>query len=120
MRRVWFPGGCVLLAMVLLVGWQLASWELVKMEFQEYLVDLAAQAGMRIGLPQPSSEEEVRSTIVSDAQKYGIQLDPAQVTYERTGSKLTPPLLRLTAAYQVPVKLPGFTFMLHFNIYSKK
>jgi hypothetical protein len=119
MRQILFLLGLLLLAVAAVVGWQLASWELVKLEFQEDLVDLASQAGTRIGMTEPSTPDEVRGAIVDDAHKYGIQIDPAQVAVVRTGT-ITPPWLRIAAAYQVPVKLPGLSFTLHFAITSAK
>jgi hypothetical protein len=120
MRKLLFQFiGLILVAVVAIIGWQIASWELAKLELQEDLVDLASQAGTRIGMTEPSTPEEVRGAIVDDAHKYGIQLDPAQVTVARTGT-LAPPWLHIAAAYEAPVKLPGFWFMLHFTITSAK
>jgi hypothetical protein len=120
MRKLLFQFiGLVLVAVIVIVGWQIASWELAKLELQEDLVDLASQAGTRIGMTEPSTPDEVRSAIVDDAHKYGIQLDPAQVNVVRTGT-LAPPWLRIATAYQVPVKLPGVSFSLHYAITSAK
>jgi hypothetical protein len=95
------------------VVWQFAAPELANIEFQDDLHDLSAQAGSRIGLSRPPSDEEIRNSIVRKAEKYDIALDPQHVTVKRSGSDQAPTFF-LAVDYTVPVQLPGYTYTLHF------
>lgn len=74
---------------------------------------MASQGAVRIGLARPETDDEIRSDIIRNAKEYGIQLEPNQVTVQRTGPA-DAPALYLAADYKVPVKLPGYSFALHF------
>ena len=83
--------GTAVLAVALIAGWRIASCELANIEFRGELRDLAAQTGAKIGLNSFSTDEELRDAVIREAKKYEIQLEPEQVTVERTG---TPPASR--------------------------
>jgi hypothetical protein len=111
--------GLAVLALAIVAGWQIASYELANLELHEDLVDLAAQAGARIGLVSFSTDEELRDAVIRKAKSHEIQLEPAQVTVQRTGAAIAP-IIYLVADYKVRVKLLGCSFTLHFNPSSAK
>jgi len=111
--------GIAVLVLVMMVGWQIASWELANLNLQEEMRDMASQAGVRIGFVVPSSDEDLRGAIIRKAKAHGIDLEPAQVTVRRTTSGQTS-TLHLAADYTVPVNLAIFSFRLHFTPSSDK
>ncbi len=106
--------GLAVLAMAVVAGWPIAWCELANLELREDLRDIAAQNAVRIGLAPPSTDEYLRSTVVRAAKEHEIQLEPEQVTLHRTGTAEAP-ILYLAADYNVHVKLPGYSFTLHFT-----
>ncbi len=106
--------GLAVLGLVIIGGWQIASCELANLELHEELHDLAAQTGAYIGLNPFNTDEDFRNAIIRAAKRHEIQLEPEQVTVERTGS---PPkqIIFLAADYKARVTLPGFPFTLHFH-----
>jgi len=119
MGRVKLILGLAVLALGIIAGWQIASCELANLEFHGELVDLAAQGGARIGLLSFNTDEELRDAVISKAKTHKIQLEPAQVTVERTGTGPTQ-IIYLAADYKTRVTLPGFSFTLHFHPSSAK
>jgi hypothetical protein len=106
--------GLAVLVLVVVVGWPLASSELSYFELRADLRDIASQNAVRIGLAPASTDEEIRATVVRAARKYEIPLGPEQVTLEHTGTA-EDPTLYLAANYDVRVKLPWYSFALHFT-----
>lgn len=102
------------LTLAIIAGWQIGSCELANFELHDDLRDLAPQRSARIGLAQPSSDGEIRNTIIRYAEGYGIHLEPDQVTVRRSGPAQEP-VFYLAADYRAPVKLPGYSFTLHFT-----
>jgi len=119
MGKVKFILALAILALAIIAGWQIASCELDNLGFHEDLRDLAAQGGARIGLLSFSSDEELRDDVVRKAKKRGIQVEPEQVTVERTGT-LPAQTIYLAVEYKTRVKLPGCSFTLHFHASSAK
>jgi len=119
MRKVKLILGLAVLAFAGVAGWQIASCELANSELREDMRDLAAQVGTRIGLTPQSTDEDFRRAVVRKAQEHEIQLEPEQVTVERTGTD-DAPIIYLAADYKVRVKLPGFSFTFHFTPSSAK
>ena len=111
--------GLAVLGLVIIGGWQIASCELANLELHEELHDLAAQTGAYIGLNPFNTDEDFRNAIIRAAKRHEIQLEPEQVTVERTG---TPPkqIIYLAADYKARVALPGWSFTLHFHPSSAK
>ena len=107
-----------LVALLVSTAWQIVSWELAFYELQDDLKDVAAQNGARIGLETPSSDDDLRDTIVRKASDHGIRLDPVQVIVRRSGTPEAP-VVYLTASYKVRVVLPGYTFLVHFKPTSR-
>ena len=67
-------------------GYQIAACELVSIELQDEMQDLASQLGTRIGASAPSGEEELCQAVIHKAEAHNIQLEPSQVTVEHMGS----------------------------------
>ena len=106
--------GLAVLALAVAAGWPIASCELANLELRADLRDIAAQNAARIGLASPSTDEDLRRTVVRAAKEYEIQLEPEQVILHRTGTAEAP-ILYLAVDYNVLVKLPGYSFTLHFT-----
>lgn len=106
--------GLAVLALAVIAGWQITSCELANLGLREDMRDLAAQVGSRIGLPPQSTDEDFRRAVIHKAQEREIQLEPGQVTVQRTGSDEAP-IIYLAADYKVRVKLIGFSLTFHFT-----
>jgi hypothetical protein len=106
--------GIAIVVAVVMVGWDFLEPEITNIIFQDELHDLAAQAGARVGLLVPSSDEELRNAVIRRAAGHEIPLEPKQVTVRRTGIPESP-VLYLAVNYTVPVNLPGYSFKLHFS-----
>src|SRR5438046_3697898 len=111
--------GLAVLSLAGVVGWRIASCELANIELREDMRDLAAQVGSRIGLTPQSTDEDFRRAVVRKAEEHEIQLEPEQVTVQRTGTDEAP-IIYLAADYKVRVKLLGFSFTFHFTPSSAK
>lgn len=106
--------GLAILALAILAGWQIVSCELANAELTEALRDLSSQTGAYIGLGSFKTDEEFRDAIIREAKGHGIQLEPQQVTVQRTGTAQAP-IMFLAADYKARVTLPGCSFTLHFH-----
>ncbi len=101
------------------VGWQIASCEIANLELQTDMRDIAAQIASRIGLEPPNSDEDLRNAVIHKAEEHDIQLEPAQVTVQRTASGKTS-AINLAADYKARVNLVLYSFTLHFTPTSAK
>jgi hypothetical protein len=106
--------GIGLFVLVCNLGWQIGASELASIELRDDMRDLTSQIGGRIGLLNAKSDDDFRNAILSKAQKYDIRLEPEQITVQRSGEGLAARVY-LAAAYNVPIRIPGFAFQLHFN-----
>jgi hypothetical protein len=106
--------GLAVLALAAIAGWQMASCELANLGLREDLRDIASQAGAYIGLVSFNSDEDFRNAVVRAAQAHEIQLEPEQVTVQRTGT-VPNQSIYLAVDYKARVKLPGFSISLHFH-----
>ena len=106
--------GLAVLATAVIAGGPIASCELANLELREDLRDIAAQNAARIGLAPPSTDEDLRNTVVRAAKQHEIQLEPEQVILHRTGTAEAP-ILYLAADYDVRLKLLGYSFTLHLT-----
>jgi hypothetical protein len=110
------------LALIILAGsaaWQVAAWEIANMNLQEDIRDMASQAGARVGVVVPNTDEDENRAVIRKAKEHGIDLTPDQVTVRRTTSGPTSTVY-LAADYTVPVKLLAFSFRLHFTPSTEK
>jgi hypothetical protein len=111
--------GLAVLVLAIIAGWRITSCVLANLGLHGDLVDLAAQAGARIGLVSFSTDDELRDAVIRKAKSHEIQLQPEQVTVQRTGTAIAP-IIYLVADYKVRVTLLGCSFTLHFNTSSAK
>jgi hypothetical protein len=119
MRKATLILGLTVLALAIIAGWQITLCELANLELQQDMRDLAAQIGSRIGLTPQSTDEDFRSAVIRKAEEHEIQLEPGQVTVQRSGPD-DAPIIFLAADYKVRVKLLGFAFTFHFTPSSAK
>jgi hypothetical protein len=106
--------GLAILGLAAVAGWQIGSCELANIELQADLRDIAAQGGSRIGLEALNSDDDLRNSVIHKAGEHDIQLEPAQVTVQRTGSGKTL-VIYLAADYKAPVNLFLYSFSFHFT-----
>jgi hypothetical protein len=111
--------GLAILGLAVVAGWQIASCELANIELQADLRDIAAQGGSRIGLEALHSDDDLRNAVIHKAKEYDIQLEPAQVTVQRTGGDKSW-VISLAADYKARVNLVLYSFSLHFTPSSAK
>lgn len=107
------------LVLALMAGWQITSWELVNINFQDELQDMGSLAGAHMGVVVPLSDEEMVGAVIHKAEEHGIQLRSDQITVQRIGSgeKST---MYIAADYRVPVRLLFLSFSLHFTPTSRR
>jgi hypothetical protein len=94
--------------------WQISACELANYELKDDMQDMAAQLGLRVGLSEVPSDDELRDAVVSKAAKYGISLVPTQVTLLRDGYGKNAHMY-FAADYSVSINLPGYSFDMHFT-----
>jgi len=114
MSKVKIVLGFLLLTFVVTIGWQIGSCEIANVEIRDDLHDLASQLSSRIGLTQAPTDEELRNTIIRRAKRYGVELQPSQITVEHSGSG-EHASVQLSADYTVPIRMPGFALIFHFT-----
>jgi hypothetical protein len=119
MKRLAWITGSVALALVVSVGWQIAAAQIADRQLREDLRDMASQGGAQIGLLEFESIDDSRDAVIRVAKQHGIALAPNQVTVRRTGAGVAA-VTYLGAEYTEPVKLPGFSFDLHFTATSDR
>lgn len=119
MRKVKLLLGLAVLALAVIAGWRIASCELASLQLHDDLRDLAAQTGAYIGLNSFNTDEDFRNAVIRAAKRYEIQLEPEQVTVQRTGTAQVP-IIYLAADYNARVTFGGFSFTLHFHPSSAK
>lgn len=116
MRKVIIVLSLALLAIAATAGWQYGDCRLANEELRDDMQDMSAQLGSRIGFRGPMSDEDYRQAVLRRADKYGIDLDPGQITVRRVGPEGKQ--LYLAADYTRLVHLAGLTFTLHFTPHS--
>ncbi len=111
--------GLAVLILAIAAAWPIASSEVANIQLHEDLRDLAAQGGARIGLSAPSSDDDLRNTILREANQHGIELEPGEITVQRGGT-VEAPMIYLAADYKVRINLFLFSYTLHFTASSAK
>jgi hypothetical protein len=114
MRKIILILGLAVVVLAGEAGWQVASCELANIELHDDMQFIATQLGTRIGLNNPSTDEDLRNAVIRKAQEYEIHLEPEQVTVQRTGTDEAP-VIYLAADYKARVKLLGFSLTFHFT-----
>lgn len=107
------------LSLILAVGWQIGAAVVANIELRDDLQDIASQLSLKVGFNAPNSDDEFRSAVINKAKHYDINLEPEQLTVQRTGygPRAT---IYLQASYTVPIHVPGYVFEIHFTPESGK
>lgn len=100
-------------------GWQIGSGEIANLELHADLRDIASQLGPRVGLYSFSKDEDIRKAVIHAAARYDIQLKPEQITVKHSSDNKISDLY-LAVDYKTPIKIPGYTFALHFTASTEK
>ena len=111
--------GAAVLGLPALAGWQIASCEISNLELKSDLRDMASQLGSRVGLYSFSKDEELREAVIHKAERYDIELKPEQVTVEHSSANKISNLY-LAVDYKEEIKIPGYSFELHFTPNSER
>lgn len=119
MRRVKLIVMTAAFALLALATWQVGAAELANLELQDDMQDLASQTGIRARYNTPSTDDGLRDAVVRKAQEHDIQLAPEQITVRRSGVGFDA-TVSLAADYTVAVRVPGYSFVLHFTPSSEK
>ena len=112
MGKVKLIVGAAAMGVALMGAGQIGVAEWSNLQLQDDLRDISSSLGVRVGSYAPHSDEELRDLVLRKAGEHGIELDPKQVTVERPASA---ELVYLAAEYDVPIRLPWYTFTLHFK-----
>ena len=107
-----------LVVAVIMAGWEILAPEVTNMIFQDELHDSAAQIGYRTGVAPLNSDEVIRNIVIRKAEKHDIELNPKQVTVQRTGMGESTTWY-VAVDYTVKVDLLVYSFPLHFTPSSK-
>ena len=91
-------------------GFQVVPPLLSNYSFQDDLKNIAMEGGAN---PR-ETDQQLQEAVIAKAKMHDIALTPEQVTVQRIG---TPGILAVYVAadYNVPVSLPAYSFMMHFN-----
>jgi len=114
MKKITLIACIAILALAVNAGWQIASNELANRQLEEDLRDLASRNAEHIGLTAPTTDDDLRNSVIHDAKALGIVLDPNQVTVQHTGEGKSS-AVHLAADYTARVRLLGFSFNFHFT-----
>jgi hypothetical protein len=114
MVRIKIVAGLVAILPALIAGWHIAAWTLADVQLRDDLHDIASQPAARIGWVDFKTDNDFRYAVIRKAQQYDIHLQPEQITVRRSGT-LKEPIIYLAAEYSTRVRLPGFSFTLHFT-----
>jgi len=91
-------------------GFQIVPPELANYSFEDDLKSVAMMGGSN----PHTTDQELIDSIIKKAQDHQITLTPESVTVQRIGTPGSPAVY-VAAEYSVPVSLPGYSFVLHFN-----
>jgi hypothetical protein len=111
--------GIAVLALAVSAGWQIASCELANRQLEEDLRDLASRNAERIGLSTPTTDDDLRNSVLHDAKELDIALGPNQVTVQHTVQGESS-VVHLAADYTARVRLLGFSLNFRFTPSSER
>jgi hypothetical protein len=111
--------GIAVLALAVSAGWQIASCELANRQLEEDLRDLASRNAERIGLSAPTTDDDLRNSVLHDAKELDIALRPNQVTVHHTVQGESS-VVHLAADYTARVRLLGFSLNFRFTPSSER
>jgi hypothetical protein len=113
MKTIYTIAVLILLAAVLVGGYQIGSLYLANAELASDLKDLSSLTGTRIGLVQSRSIDDIRNQVIQHAEDHGIHLEPEQVNVERDGEGKDG-TINLTATYDSHINFFGLDLTFHF------
>ncbi len=119
MKKIALIVGIAVLALAVSAAWQLASCELANRQLEEDLRDLASRNAERIGLSAPTTDDDLRNSVIHDAKELDIALDPNQVTVQHTVQGESS-VVHLAADYTARVRLLGFSLNFRFTTSSDR
>jgi hypothetical protein len=114
MKRIALILGIIVLGFAVSAGWQVASNELANRQLEEDLRDLASRNAEHIGLSAPTTDDDLRNSVIHYAKELDIALDPNQVSVQHTGEGKSS-VVYLAADYTARVRLLGFSFNFRFT-----
>jgi hypothetical protein len=114
MKRIALILGIIVLGFAVSAGWQVASNELANRQLEEDLRDLASRNAEHIGLSAPTTDDDLRNSVIHYAKELDIALDPNQVTVQHTGEGKSS-VVHLAADYTARVRLLGFSLNFRFT-----
>lgn len=119
MKKIALIVGIAVLALAVSAGWQIASCELANRQLEEDLRDLASRNAERIGLSAPTTDDDLRNSVLHDAKELDIALRPNQVTVHHTVQGESS-VVHLAADYTARVRLLGFSLNFRFTPSSER
>jgi len=119
MRKIALIAAIAVLALAVSAGWQIASCELADRQLEEALRDIASRNAEHIGLSAPTTDDDLRNSVIRAAKELDIVLDPKQVTVQHSGEGKSS-AVQLTADYTASVGLLGLSFNFHFTLTSDR
>ncbi len=119
MKTIAIIVGVVFLGLAAIAGWQIGSVYLANIELRSDLKDLSSLTGMRIGLVNPRTDDEIRDLVIAKATERGIHLEPEQINVERNGEGIGGSIY-LSAEYDIRMDVLGFSWTIHFTAASPR
>ena len=119
MKKLTVAGALALLILAAYTGFQVGSAYLANIELRADLKDLSSLTGVRIGLVDARSPEQLRQRVIEKAAERGIQLEPEQVTVERTGEGKDGSIY-LSTEYDAHPNVFGYSLTIHFTAASPR
>ena len=119
MKNIAIIVGLFFLGLAAIAGWQVGSVYLANIELRSDLKDLSSLTGMRIGLVNPRTDDDIRELVIAKATERGIHLKPEQINVERTGEGIAGSIY-LSAEYDIRMDVLGFPWTSHFTVASPR
>jgi|SRR5579862_3555650 len=119
MKPVFVTVVLILLAAVVIGGYQIGSLYLANAELTSDLKDLSSLTGTRIGLVENRSIDDIRYQVIEHAEDHGIKLEPEQVNIERIGEGKEGSIY-LSTAYDQRINFFGLDLTFHFTAASPR
>ena len=102
--------GFLVIVACVYAGFQIIPPELTNYSFTDDLRNVAMVGGSN----PHQTDQDLIDAIMKKAQEHEIPLTPEHITVKRIGTPGAPAVY-VAVEYSVPVSLPGYSFVLHFN-----
>ena len=102
--------GVVLIVGAVIACAQVIPPEMANLSFQDDLKEVAVLGGSN----QFKTDDDLRLAVLNKAKAREIEITPEQVTIQRIGQSGLSGVY-VAVDYSVPVNLPGYSLVLHFN-----